>query len=231
MKINKTNLLIALLTTLLVGLTSPQMAFAKCQTSIMGVPTWYRGLVNSNCEIKQINNAKDGLSLKVFVTTVIINIGDMMVRVIGIASALFIIFGGFKYVLSAGEESKIAAAKKTISRAVTGLMLSLMSVGIVNFVFGLFTYSNKVQSGDSSTIQLANQADQNVIFAILLPQLFTWLGIAAVFMITVGGAQYILAAGDATKVTTAKKTIKYSVVGLVVALLSFAIVKIVAGLF
>ena len=53
------------------------------------------------------------------------------------------------------------------------------------------------------------------------------IGFIAVVMIIVGGVQYTTSAGDATRVTKAKNTILYGVVGLVIALLAFAIVNFV----
>lgn len=53
------------------------------------------------------------------------------------------------------------------------------------------------------------------------------IGIVAVVIIIFGGVQYTTSAGDAAKVTKAKNTILYGVVGLVIALLAFAIVNFV----
>lgn len=53
------------------------------------------------------------------------------------------------------------------------------------------------------------------------------VGIAAVIMIMVGGLKYITAAGDASKLTSARHTIVYAVVGLVVAGLAQFMVQFV----
>lgn len=53
------------------------------------------------------------------------------------------------------------------------------------------------------------------------------LGIVAVIMIIIGGVTYTTSNGDASKVQKAKNTILYGVIGLVVALLAFAIVNFV----
>ncbi len=53
------------------------------------------------------------------------------------------------------------------------------------------------------------------------------IGIVSVIMIIVGGLRYTLSGGDQAGVTSAKNTILYAVVGLVVAILSFAIVNFV----
>lgn len=53
------------------------------------------------------------------------------------------------------------------------------------------------------------------------------VGFIAVVMIIIGGISYTTSAGDASKVKKAKDTILYGVVGLVIALLAFAIVNFV----
>lgn len=55
------------------------------------------------------------------------------------------------------------------------------------------------------------------------------IGLVAVVMIIMGGLSYTTSAGDAAKVKKAKDTIMYGVIGLVVALLAFAIVNFVLG--
>ena len=53
------------------------------------------------------------------------------------------------------------------------------------------------------------------------------VGIIAVVMMIMGGISFIISQGDSAKVTKARNTILYGVVGLVVALLAFAIVNFV----
>ena len=57
------------------------------------------------------------------------------------------------------------------------------------------------------------------------------LGAIAVIMIVLGGIRYTLSNGDASQIKGAKDTILYSIVGLVVALLAFAIVNFVINQF
>lgn len=57
----------------------------------------------------------------------------------------------------------------------------------------------------------------------------TFLGLIAVVMIIYGGFLYVTAAGNQEKIESAKKIIMYAVVGIVVILLSFAIVNTILG--
>ena len=53
------------------------------------------------------------------------------------------------------------------------------------------------------------------------------VGIISVIMLIWGGLRYILSGGDSKKVTDAKNTIMYAIIGLIIAILSFAIVNFV----
>lgn len=54
-----------------------------------------------------------------------------------------------------------------------------------------------------------------------------FLGIIAVIMIIYGGIMYVTAAGDQTKIDNAKKIIMYAIVGIIIVLISFALVNTV----
>ena len=56
------------------------------------------------------------------------------------------------------------------------------------------------------------------------------LGLLAVVVTIYGGMQYLLATGDASKVKKAKDTIMYGIIGLVIAILAFAIVNFVVSI-
>ncbi len=55
------------------------------------------------------------------------------------------------------------------------------------------------------------------------------VGILAVVMVIIGGVQYTTSGGDQAAVTKAKNTILYGIVGLVIAILAYAIVNFVIG--
>lgn len=53
------------------------------------------------------------------------------------------------------------------------------------------------------------------------------VGVIAVIMLIIGGIKYVISGGDAKKVTDAKNTVLYAIIGLVIAFLAFAIVNFV----
>jgi hypothetical protein len=63
----------------------------------------------------------------------------------------------------------------------------------------------------------------------ILTNLLTWLlgivGIIALIGFVISGIQYIIAAGDDTRMETAKKNMTYSIIGIIIALAGFVIVQ------
>lgn len=57
------------------------------------------------------------------------------------------------------------------------------------------------------------------------------LGAVSVIMIVIGGFKYVVSNGDSSQTKSAKDTILYAVIGLIVALLAYAIVNFVLGAF
>lgn len=77
--------------------------------------------------------------------------------------------------------------------------------------------------GDGQPTELFSGPDAIVPKTINL--LLFIVGILAVFMIIYGGIRYVLSGGDSKKVTDAKNTVLYAIVGLVVAIVGYSFVN------
>ena len=107
--------------------------------SFFGLPHWWRGLgeTTSNPQGKPVcniivtgdNNFQD-------VWTIVINVVDILLRLIGLVAVGFVILGGIRYIISQGNAAQLATAKTTIVRALVGLVIAISSVFILNFVAG-----------------------------------------------------------------------------------------------
>ena len=53
------------------------------------------------------------------------------------------------------------------------------------------------------------------------------VGVIAVIMLIIGGIKYVISGGDSKKVTDAKNTVLYAIIGMVIAVFSYAIVTFV----
>ena len=82
---------------------------------------------------------------------------------------------------------------------------------------------------DPKTLKITNVDGSTGIFQRVVNILLYIIGAVAVIMIVFGGIRYVISGGDSAQVTAAKNTILYAVVGLVVALLAYAIINFVIG--
>lgn len=83
---------------------------------------------------------------------------------------------------------------------------------------------------DSEVCDSQTDSASDLITTIINTLLFI-IGALSVIMIIWGGIRYTTSAGNANSITAAKNTIMYAVVGLIVALLAYAIVNWVVDLF
>lgn len=80
-----------------------------------------------------------------------------------------------------------------------------------------------MHEGDSGASGLDEQV-RHIINGVLYV-----VGVLAVVMVIVGGVKYTTSGGDQAAVTSAKNTILYGIVGLVIAILAYAIANFVIG--
>lgn len=104
------------------------------------LPPWYRGLTTgADCEIS-VDSITGGTTqsdkLRIFIQVLALNIVEILLQVVAYVCVAFIIIGGFKYITSAGSADGNSSGRQTIQNALIGLVISIASVGIVNFIGG-----------------------------------------------------------------------------------------------
>lgn len=116
----------------------------KCEKRLLTFPAWYRGLTKQEggeCVMKSPADFNSGNGVKqsgisTYIWKIVLNIIEIVLQLIGYIAVGFIIFGGYRYMISAGSPDGMVKARKTITNAVIGLVISILSVGIVNLVAG-----------------------------------------------------------------------------------------------
>ncbi len=136
--------------------TTTAPATKSCDTGgINFFPRWYDGLCDASGNIISPNdlgqkaNTTPGATqtssdastqtsnkFGAWLTIIALNVVQMLLFAVGYTSLGFIIYGGFKYMTSGDSSSGTQTARKTITNAVIGLVLSIMSVALVKFVAG-----------------------------------------------------------------------------------------------
>ena len=67
----------------------------------------------------------------------------------------------------------------------------------------------------------------NSVFSRITNTVLLIVGLISVIMLVYGGLRYILSGGDSKKVTDAKNTVLYAIIGLIISMLAYAIVHFV----
>jgi hypothetical protein len=62
---------------------------------------------------------------------------NYLIGLAGLVAILYIVFGGMQMLLSAGNQAKVTEAKSTITYAITGLILVMLSYLIIGYVAAL----------------------------------------------------------------------------------------------
>ena len=73
----------------------------------------------------------------------------------------------------------------------------------------------------------AQQTDLSSVVSFVVNILLFVVGAVSVIMLIIGGIRYAVSGGDSGAVTSAKNTILYAIIGLIVALLAYVIVNFV----
>ena len=76
-----------------------------------------------------------------------------------------------------------------------------------------------------------NGGCDNPLFKTITNVLLFVIGAVSVIMLIIGGFRYTVSQGDSSALTSAKNTILYAVIGIVVAILAYGIVNFVIGNF
>ena len=114
---------------------------------------------------------------------------------------------------------------KTLTQTLTGLgaLLCLSTGRVLASALSVQEGANAARAEGMPTELIGD----NGVFSRLTNTILLVVGLISVIMLVYGGLRYILSGGDSKKVTDAKNTILYAIIGLIISLLAFAIVNFV----
>ncbi|MBI3889826.1 hypothetical protein HY312_04635 [Candidatus Saccharibacteria bacterium] len=131
---------------------------------------------------------------------------------------------------------------KNIKKMLRMLAVPVFVLGLGVFTTALQPVTANAQGGQDLSISggagSAKGNDQQTdlfgetgVFKIITNVLLFVIGAVSVIMLIIGGIRYVVSGGDSTAVQNAKNTILYAIVGVVVAILAYAVVNFVLGAF
>lgn len=121
-----------------------------------------------------------------------------------------------------------------IAKRLSTLLLTGASVATLAVLSVAYPVAAQVDGGAEGGAASARGTDQPLdlfgasgTFSTITNILLFIIGAIAVIMIVIGGMRYVLSGGDSNQITAAKNTILYAIVGIIVAILAYAVVNFV----
>ena len=111
------------------------------------------------------------------------------------------------------------------------LALSLVGIALLPETASAAILDQACTGVNNDVCSKKGDTDANPLIVSVVNLLLYIVGIVAVIMIIVGGMKYLTSSGDSGKVTSAKNTVVYAVVGLLVAIFSWVIVNFIVKQF
>ena len=110
--------------------------------------------------------------------------------------------------------------------------VSLVAISLLRIIFPPSTYAFDLTMSDGANSargvdQAATLFGTAGIFTTVSNVMLFVIGALSVIMIIIGGLRYVISGGNSGNVTAAKNTILYAVVGLIIAIMSYAIINFV----
>ncbi|MBP5675044.1 hypothetical protein J6W91_01800 [Candidatus Saccharibacteria bacterium] len=85
-------------------------------------------------QAKPQGTANEDDATAAFVWRIILNVTIDLTLAASYVALILIIYGGFKYILSTGEPSKVTTAKTTITNAIIGFIIAMLATLIINTI-------------------------------------------------------------------------------------------------
>lgn len=118
------------------------------QSSILGLPTWYKYLGGTEIEKLNIDGSSNGSETvcqpliwtrpdeklpKRDILLIAGAIMDMLTRIAGFAAFIYLMYGGFLYLTSSGNSENIKNAGTTLLNAAIGLAIAISATTLINY--------------------------------------------------------------------------------------------------
>lgn len=180
------------------------------------------GLTSWNCGV----DIHDEESLKTGIWTIVTNVAIDITVVAAYLVLGYVIYGGYLYMFSDGDTSKVASGKKTLNHAFIGLAI-VMSANVIMSTIRFALLGTNGALTDCARSSCVNPND-------LVINLIQWVigiaGVVAAIFIVQGAIAYITSTGDPGKLQKAKNTITYALIGLAIVALAEIITAFVSNM-
>ncbi len=149
---------------------------------------------------------------------VVLAVAKVFRNLMGSIAIIFIVVSGILMIFAQGDEAKITDQKRSITYAIIGLVVILLIERLVSAIYGVPGGENQVL-----TPSTANQVSVEIYG--LVSYIKALLGSVAIFMIVLSGFRTVVSQGEEEQVTTQRKAILWTIVGLGLILVNQVVVE------
>ncbi|MBI5411763.1 hypothetical protein HZA43_01145 [Candidatus Peregrinibacteria bacterium] len=169
--------------------------------------------------VKLLDYSKDKKSGEDQVNAAMLEIAIFIRNILATFAILWIVVGGIRMAFSKGDETAFKEQMHGILWAILGLVIVLLAERIIQIIYGAPgattpSLTEALKEGSLFKTRITEEVKGVITYVKAL------IGSFAVIMIVIGGVRSILASGDEEKLTRAKKSVLWIILGIVLILVN-----------
>jgi|GEM_PF-1770878 len=149
-----------------------------------------------------------------------------LAALVGTVFLFMLIYGGARMIFSGGDEATVKKAKETIKYSVSGFLVMSLAFVIVSAVRAFIAARNVDPNNTSGFENPLGFGDIESWAEYRVRRFLSFVGIAALLYLVVGGFRYMTAGND-EQVKSARKMITWAVIGLITVIISYTVMSTV----
>lgn len=155
---------------------------------------------------------------------------EIIILIIGGTAIVYVVYSGARMILSQGSSEEIQKGKDILKWSIFGFALSLIAFVLVASLGSFFGYEGIVPGNYISPQVVENPIKATDNFGVwfydtFLKGFLSFVGILAILMIVIAGFRYVTAQGHEEQAQDAKNALKWSVIGLVLIVFAYVIIR------
>ena len=148
--------------------------------------------------------------------------------IIGLLAIAMLVYAGLRMVTANGDKKVIDQSKRTVTYSILGILAAVFAYAGIAAIENFIGVQDVNYDSDQLQNPLGNYADLKDFTQKMIVQVLMVIGLVSLAMIIWNGFMYLTSRGDKTKIDNAKRGLTWSILGLILALFAYTIIKAVA---
>lgn len=165
--------------------------------------------------IKSTSGYGDGSVQQILVNILNASLSLLFLIVLG-----FLIYGGYFWMTSMGNEERIKKSKQILTASIIGLIIVLSSLSIVNFISDALDITPQGIPGDTGLFD----GTLSQVLTSLIQAALTLVGVISLGIMVYGGFRWMTSGGSEETISEAKRTVTAGAIGIIIIIISYSVV-------